>query len=337
MSVVVTGGAGFIGSNLVRLLVAEGCEVTVLDALTYAGHLSSLEGVRERIRFIRGDVRDAVAVRAALEGAEAVLHLAAESHVDRSILEPRAFLETNVVGTQVLLEAARQAGVRSFVQVSTDEVYGSLGPTGLFTEGSPLAPRSPYAASKAAGDLLALAHHETYGLPVVVTRCSNNYGPYQFPEKLIPLTIVRVLHGLPVPVYGDGRNVRDWIHVEDHCRGILAAWRLGRPGRIYNLGASAERSNLETVRAILAELGAGEDRIEFVADRPGHDFRYAIDSGRARAELRWAPRYEAAAGLRECVAWYRAHRDWWEPLLGPDYQRYVRRQYGAAGGGASGG
>jgi dTDP-glucose 4,6-dehydratase len=333
MKVVVTGAAGFIGSNLVRLMVHAGThQVVALDALTYAGHLSSLEGVLERIRFVRGDIRDGGAVRGALEGAEAVLHLAAESHVDRSIRDGRAFLETNVVGTQVLLDAARQVGVRVFVQVSTDEVYGSLGETGVFTEDSPVAPRSPYAASKAAADLLALAHHETYGLPVVVTRCSNNYGPYQFPEKLIPLAIVRALYGLPVPVYGDGRNVRDWIHVEDHCRGILAALERGRPGRVYNLGASGERSNIDTVRAILQCLQASESLIQFVADRPGHDFRYAIDSRRAREELGWSPTWDAGEGLAETVRWYRDHRSWWEPLLGSEYQQYVRDRYGSGGG-----
>lgn len=337
MRVVVTGGAGFIGANLTRLLVRETAyEVVVLDALTYAGHLSSLEGLMESVRFVRGDIRDQGVVREAFSGAEAVLHLAAESHVDRSIRDGRAFLETNVIGTQVVLEAARACGVRRFVHVSTDEVYGALGATGVFTEDSPLAPRSPYAASKASADLLALAHRETYGLPVVVTRCSNNYGPYQFPEKLIPLTIVRAMHGESVPVYGRGANVRDWIHVEDHCRGLLAALERGVPGRVYNLGANAERTNLDTVRGILRELDASQELIEFVEDRPAHDFRYAIDSARARAELGWAPRWAAADALAATVRWYREHRSWWEPLLGPEYQRYVQVQYGRQGGATHG-
>jgi len=337
MKVVVTGAAGFIGSNLVRMMVEDGVhQVVALDALTYAGHLSNLDGVLDRVRFVRGDIRDGDAVRQALDGADAVLHLAAESHVDRSIRDGRAFLDTNVIGTQVLLDAAREVGVGRFVQVSTDEVYGSLGETGVFTEDSPVAPRSPYAASKAGADLLALAHHETYGLPVVVTRCSNNYGPYQFPEKLIPLTIVRALYGLPIPVYGDGRNVRDWIHVEDHCRGILAALEQGLPGRVYNFGADGERSNIDTVRAILGCLGAPESLIQFVSDRLGHDFRYAIDSRRAREELGWTPRWDADEGLVETVHWYRDHGAWWGPLLGPEYQQYIREQYGSGGGAARG-
>lgn len=332
MRVVVTGGAGFIGANLTRLLVRETAhEVVVLDALTYAGHLSSLEGLMDSIRFVRGDIRDQDVVRDAFSGAEAVLHLAAESHVDRSIRDGRAFLETNVIGTQVVLDAARACGVRRFVHVSTDEVYGALGETGVFTEDSPLAPRSPYAASKASADLLALAHRETYGLPVVITRCSNNYGPYQFPEKLIPLAIVRALHGRSVPVYGHGANIRDWIHVEDHCRGLLAALDRGMPGRVYNLGASAERTNLDTVRGVLRELEVSEDLIEFVEDRPGHDFRYAINSARARTELGWAPRWDAAEALAATVRWYRDHRSWWEPLLGHEYQRYLQVQYGREG------
>lgn len=329
MKVVVTGAAGFIGSNLVRIMVARGdFEVVGLDALTYAGHLSSLNGVLESIRFVHGDIRDVEVVRRAVAGQDAVLHLAAESHVDRSIRDGRSFIETNVVGTQVLLDAAREARVSRFVQVSTDEVYGSLGETGVFTEESPLNPRSPYAASKAAADLLALAHHETYGLGVVVTRCSNNYGPYQFPEKLIPLTIVRALHTLPVPVYGDGQNVRDWIHVEDHCRGILLALERGMPGRIYNFGANRERSNLETVNAILDAVGGSRDLISFVQDRPGHDFRYAIDSSRARAELGWEPLWNDRDGLMATVRWYQANREWWQPFVGAEYQSYGRQQYG---------
>ena len=337
MRVVVTGAAGFIGSNLVHLLCAQGNdEVVAVDALTYAGNRSNLDGLGDRIRFIQADVRDAAAMADALAGARAVLHLAAESHVDRSIRDARGFLETNVVGTQVLLDTARAAGVERFVQVSTDEVYGTLGESGQFTEDSPPAPRSPYAASKAAADLLAMAHHTTHGLPVVVTRCSNNYGPYQFPEKLIPLTVVRALAGQPVPVYGDGRNVRDWIHVEDHCRGILAALRDGRPGRVYNFGGGAERTNLEMVHAILRLAGAPLDLVRFVADRPGHDFRYAVDARRSRVELSWEPRHDLETGLAETVGWYRDHPEWWQPLLGPEYRAYIRSQYGGVGADAGG-
>lgn len=329
MKVVVTGAAGFIGSNLVRMMVRDGSyQVVCLDSLTYAGVLASLEGLLDRVRFIRGDIRERDAVRTAFEGADAILHLAAESHVDRSIRDGRQFIATNVLGTQVLLEEARAIGVRRFVQVSTDEVYGALGSTGTFTEDSPLAPRSPYAASKASADLLALAHYHTYDLPVIVTRCSNNYGPHQFPEKLIPLTIIRAMHRLPIPVYGDGAQVRDWIHVEDHCQGILAALERGSPGRVYNFGADGERRNIDTVRLILRELDASDNLIEFVADRPGHDFRYAIDSRRARSELGWRPEWAPDSGLRETVYWYKANRQWWEPLLGPEYQQYITDQYG---------
>jgi dTDP-glucose 4,6-dehydratase len=326
VNVLVTGGCGFIGSNLVRHLLRErpAWRVVVLDALTYAGNPESLAPLvgHPRFRFERGDVRDPARVRGLLaeEEIEAVLHLAAESHVDRSIDAPAVFVETNVGGTQVLLDAARAAGVRRFVQVSTDEVYGSLGETGRFTEESPLAPSSPYSASKAAGDHLALAYARTFGLPVVVTRCSNNYGPYQFPEKLVPLMIANAVRDLPLPVYGDGRNVRDWIHVEDHCAGLVAALERGRPGEVYNLGGASERRNLDVVHAVLALLGKTRSLVAFVKDRPGHDRRYAIDDAKARRELGWAPRRSFDLGLAETVRWYVEHRGWWERILSGAYR-----------------
>jgi len=334
-NVLVTGGAGFIGSNLVRLLLSErpGWRVVVLDKLTYAGNAESLADLEggPRYRFVRGDVANGelVAELFRSERIETVLHLAAESHVDRSILAPSVFIETNVRGTQVLLEAAREGGARRFVHVSTDEVYGSLGGTALFTEESPLAPSSPYSASKAASDLLALSYARTFELPVVVTRCSNNYGPYQFPEKLIPLMIVNALRDEPLPVYGDGLHVRDWIHVEDHCRGLLAALERGEPGEVYNLGASNERRNIELVRRVLALLEKPESLIRYVKDRPGHDRRYALDASKARARLGWEPRRRFEEALAETVGWYVEHRGWWERILSGEYREYYARQYGA--------
>jgi dTDP-glucose 4,6-dehydratase len=335
LNVLVTGGAGFIGSNLVRLLLEErpGWRVVNLDKLTYAGNAESLADVERhpRYRFVRGDVCDGALVAALLseERIDAIMHLAAESHVDRSILAPAVFIETNVRGTQVLLEAARDARVSRFLHVSTDEVYGSLGPSGLFTEESPVAPSSPYSASKAASDLLALAYARTFGVPVIVTRCSNNYGPYQFPEKLVPLMIANALRDLPLPVYGDGRNVRDWIHVEDHCRGLVAALEHGAPGEVYNFGAASERRNLDLVRQVLSLLAKPESLVMFVKDRPGHDRRYAIDASKARRTLGWAPRRSFDEGLAATVAWYREHRGWWEHVLSGEYARYYERQYGS--------
>jgi dTDP-glucose 4,6-dehydratase len=335
MNVLLTGGSGFIGSNLVRLLLAErpSWRVVNLDKLTYAGNaenLADLEG-NPRYRFVRGDVANGELVADLLrsERIDAVMHLAAESHVDRSILSPAVFIETNVRGTQVLLEAAREARVPKFLHVSTDEVYGSLGPTGLFTEETPLAPSSPYSASKAGSDLLALAYAHTFGVHVVVTRCSNNYGPYQFPEKLIPLMIANALRDLPLPVYGDGKNVRDWIHVEDHCRGLLAALEGGKSGQVYNFGAASERENIQIVKGVLQLLGKPESLIQYVKDRPGHDRRYAIDAAKARRELGWAPRHRFEDALAATVAWYREHRGWWERVLSGEYMAYYEKQYGA--------
>ncbi len=334
-AVLVTGGAGFIGSNLVRLLRRErpGWTVVNLDKLTYAGNAESLSDLRGDPKhvFVRGDIANAELVDHLIRAhaIDAILNLAAESHVDRSILGPGIFVETNVSGTQVLLEAARQAGVRRFVQVSTDEVYGSLGAAGKFTESTPLRPSSPYSASKAAADLLALAYAHTFGVDVVVTRCSNNYGPFQFPEKLIPLMIANALEGRRLPVYGDGMQVRDWIHVDDHCRALLAALENGRSGEVYNFGSDNEWPNLAIVSRLLEILGKGRELIEHVRDRPGHDRRYAIDAAKARGELGWAPRIAFADGLKDTVAWYLQNRGWWDRVRTGEYRTYYERNYGA--------
>ncbi len=325
--VLVTGGCGFIGSNLVRMLVLErGVEVINLDKLTYAGNPENLADLAgdPRYRFVRGDVADEAAVAAAAEGAEAILHLAAESHVDRSIEEPEAFLRTNVLGTRVVLDEARRRGVRVVV-VSTDEVYGALAEPDdpPFTEETPLRPSSPYAASKASADLLALAWAHTYGADVVVTRCSNNYGPYQFPEKFLPLMIVRAMEAGELPVYGDGLYRRDWLHVSDHCRGILLALEKGASGRVYNLGTGQDRENLVMIRDVLRlveeECGVRGGRVITVPDRPGHDRRYSVDAARAREELGWEPAVALEEGLRETVRWYRDHRPWWERIVSGEY------------------
>ncbi len=333
MNVLVTGGCGFIGSNLVKYLRRERPAWTVvnLDKLTYAGNLenlSELEGDPQHI-FIRGDIgnRELVEHLMSVHAIDAVMHLAAESHVDRSILGPEVFVTTNVLGTQRLLEASRARGVKRFLMVSTDEVYGSLGPTGAFTESSPLQPSSPYSASKTNSDLLALAYHHTFQLDVVVTRCSNNYGRYQFPEKLIPLMVVNALHDKPLPVYGDGGNVRDWLHVEDHCRALLLALEQGRAGEVYNIGGGAERRNIDIVKAILGLLGKPESLIQYVKDRPGHDRRYAIDPSKIRAELGWSPAHTFEDGLAETVRWFVDHPAWWERVTSGAYRQYFETQY----------
>jgi len=347
----VTGGAGFIGCNFARMAIARGVRVVVLDKLTYAGNLSSLSDVADspRFEFVRADIADRGALDEILRAHRptAVVNFAAETHVDRSIDGPAAFIATNLVGTFELLDACRRhlatldgASRRAFrlLHVSTDEVYGSLGPTGAFTETTPYEPNSPYSASKAGADHLVRAYHATYGLPALITNCSNNYGPYQFPEKLIPLMILNAVEGKPLPIYGDGGNVRDWIYVEDHCGGVLRALESGRPGEKYNLGGSAERTNLEIVDALCAELeqalpAAGNPALAragvsayaelktFVEDRPGHDRRYAIDASKVQRELGWRPAHDLARGLAATVRWYLDHRDWCEAVQSGSYQR----------------
>lgn len=334
MRVLITGGAGFIGSNFIKYMLTNHPEyfVTNLDALTYAGNLDSLWDAESNshYQFLRTDIQDASAVDEIMrQGIDAVVNFAAESHVDRSILDPQSFTRTNVLGTHVLLEAARRAGVKKFVQVSTDEVYGTLGSTGYFTEDSPLLPNSPYSASKAGADCIVRAYHETYDMNVNITRCSNNYGPYQFPEKLIPLMVIHALSNKPLPVYGDGQNIRDWLHVEDHCRAIDLVLHNGRPGEVYNVGGHNERTNLEIVRLILSELGKPESLIQFVKDRLGHDHRYAIDASKIRNELGWTPRYTFEEGMRDTIRWYVDHQDWWKNVQSGEYIKYYEQQYGA--------
>jgi dTDP-glucose 4,6-dehydratase len=321
--ILVTGGCGFIGSNFIRYILQhyKPASVTNVDVLTYAGNLANLDGVveehGERYEFFKADIANADQMDTVMTEHQfyAVVNFAAESHVDRSINSPQNFIHTNVIGTSVLLDCARRHGVQRFMQISTDEVYGSLGPAGKFTEQSPLDPSSPYSASKAGADLLALASHKTFGQEVIVTRCSNNYGPYQFPEKLIPLMIIKALRNEPLPVYGDGKNVRDWIHVEDHCAGIIAALFEGKPGGVYNFGGGNEMANIDVVKLILKRLNKPETLIAFVTDRLGHDRRYAIDSSFAERELKWTPRHKFEEGLAETVDWYLQNQDWWQPLL----------------------
>lgn len=323
MKWIVTGGAGFIGGNFIHYLLREHKEdeVLCLDALTYAGHLETLASVWEnpRFHFVRADITDRETVYGIFETfrPDVVVNLAAESHVDRSILNPAIFLETNIIGTSVLMDGCRTYGIRRYHQVSTDEVYGDLPltrPDLSFTEKTPLHASSPYSASKASADLLVLAYHRTYGLPVTISRCSNNYGPYQFPEKLIPLMILRALADEPLPVYGDGANVRDWLYVEDHCRAIDLIVRRGTEGHIYNVGGHSERSNLQVVKTILHELGKSDSLIRFVPDRPGHDRRYAIGFTRIQKELGWMPETAFGDGIRKTVAWYIENKAWWQKI-----------------------
>ncbi len=333
-SLLVTGGCGFIGSNFILYQLERYPQQRIinLDKLTYAGNPENLADVEDdpRYCFVRGDIGDRTVVRQILERykVDAVVNFAAESHVDRSILDSQPFVQTNVLGVTALMDACREAGVRRFVQISTDEVYGSLGPTGRFTEQTPLAPNSPYAASKAAADMLVRSYCRTFGFPAVITRCSNNYGPRQFPEKLIPLFIANALADEPLPVYGRGENVRDWIHVRDHCRGIDAALRHGRPGEVYNFGGNCELRNIDLTRKLLALLGKPESLIRFVEDRPGHDRRYAIDASKAERELGWTPEIPFEEGLRATIQWYREHADWVRRIRSGEYRRYYEQQYG---------
>lgn len=321
MRILVTGGAGFIGSQFVRAALlgglpsGPGTRVTVLDNLTYSGNEANLAPVRghEGFTFVHGDIRDRSVVDEVTAGQDAVVHFAAESHVDRSIADASPFVTTNVLGTQVLLDAARRHRVGRFAHVSTDEVYGSID-EGSWTEDAPLAPNSPYAASKAASDLMVLAYHRTHGMDVTVTRCSNNYGRYHFPEKMIPLFVTHLLDGRAVPLYGDGGNVRDWLHVSDHCRGIDLVLHRGRPGEVYHIGGGTELTNRELTGRLLSACGAGWEMVEHVEDRKGHDRRYSLDISKIRTELGYEPRTGFDAGLADTVAWYRDNRSWWEPL-----------------------
>lgn len=342
MRLLVTGGLGFIGSNLIRYLLTKypTYEIINLDAQTYAGHPENLEDLvsraqnASRYKFVKGRVEDEQLVNNIVSGSlfgkiDGILNLAAESHVDRSITDPAVFVHSNVLGTQVLLDCAFKYGLKEgtkpgvngqfnirYVQISTDEVYGSLGPTGLFTEETPLAPNSPYSASKAAADMLVRSYFHTFGLPAMITRCSNNYGPYQHPEKLIPLFINNLLCDKKVPVYGDGGNVRDWLHVEDHCRAIDAVFHGGLPGEIYNIGGNNERTNMQITRLLLSELGKGEELIQYVEDRLGHDRRYAIDSTKMQRELGWEPKHTFETGIRETIAWYKTNQKWLAQISG---------------------
>jgi dTDP-glucose 4,6-dehydratase len=332
-TVLVTGGAGFIGSNFVRYFLRSHTDVRVInyDKLTYAGNLENLADMEDNPRycFVRGDICDRTEVEAAFRdhGIDTVVHFAAESHVDRSILGSAVFVHTNVLGTHVLLDVARERGVERFLHVSTDEVYGSLGAAGKFVETTPLHPNSPYAASKAGSDLLAFSYHHTHGLPVIIARCSNNYGPYQFPEKLIPLMIINALTEKPLPVYGDGLYVRDWLYVEDHCSALDVVLQKGKPGEVYNIGGNNEWQNIDIVKLILHRLGKSESLIRFVKDRPGHDRRYAMDATKLMTALRWEPAHTFEQGISDTINWYQKNRAWWERVITGAYQAYYKKMY----------
>lgn len=332
MKLLITGGAGFIGSNFVLYMINNypSYEIINVDALTYAGNLENLRSIEQHpgYTFVKADIAERKELEPLFQqGIDAVINFAAESHVDRSILHPEIFVQTNVLGTQTLLDLTKQYHVTKFVQVSTDEVYGTLGETGLFTEDTPIAPNSPYSASKAGADLLVRAYHETFGLNVNITRCSNNYGPYQFPEKLIPLMIQNALQDKPLPVYGDGLNVRDWLYVEDHCSAIDLVLHKGRSGEVYNVGGRNERNNLQVVRTILEELGKPESLISYVKDRLGHDRRYAIDADKIRNELGWQPKFNYEDGIKETIRWYLSNAEWMEQVTSGSYQQYYDTQY----------
>ena len=345
--ILVTGGAGFIGSNFVHYILKtfQDIQVVNLDALTYAGNLSNLAPIKEDERhiFVKGDIRDRKLVEELFEtySFDTVVNFAAESHVDRSIVEPEIFLTSNIIGTQTLLDVAKKNwklepdnkysreykdGVK-YLQVSTDEVYGALGQTGMFTETTPLSPNSPYSASKAGADLIVRAYYETFGMPVNITRCSNNYGPYQFPEKLIPLMIHNCLQDKPLPVYGDGMQIRDWLYVEDHCSAICTVLEKGKTGEVYNIGGNNEKANIEIVKLLLSSLGKSEDLISYVQDRPGHDRRYAIDNTKITTQLGWSPAYTFENGMKQTIEWYLSHHDWMDEVISGEYVKYYEKMY----------
>ncbi|MGE5399855.1 MAG: dTDP-glucose 4,6-dehydratase [Ignavibacteriales bacterium] len=332
-TILVTGGAGFIGSNFINHILKERNDYRLinLDKLTYAGNLENLKESENNpnYQFVKGDIANAELIDYLFQkySVRHVINFAAESHVDRSILGSEVFFRTNVIGTNVLLEASRRYGVEKFLQVSTDEVYGSLGSTGLFTESTPLSPNSPYSSSKASADMMAMSFHHTYGLPVVITRCSNNYGPYQFPEKLIPLMIINCMNKKKLPVYGDGLNVRDWIYVIDHNKAIDLVFEKGRTGEVYNIGASQEMTNIDIIKLILKNLSASEDLIEYIKDRPGHDRRYAIDSTKIRTELGWKPAFNFEEAICQTIQWYKDNEKWWGRIISGEYQKYYENLY----------
>lgn len=334
MNILVTGGAGFIGSNFVRHMVETYPSYCIVnyDLLTYAGNLENLKDIEshENYTFVKGDInnRELVDHLVKYHNIDVIVNFAAESHVDRSITEPDIFIKSNVLGTQALLDVAKANCLKKYVQVSTDEVYGSLGETGYFTEETPLDPNSPYSASKAGADMLVSAYHETFGMNVNITRCSNNYGPYHFPEKLIPLMVTNALEGKELPIYGDGKNVRDWLHVKDHCAAIDLVIHKGEPGEIYNVGGHNERTNNEIVHLIVEKLNAPKELIKFVEDRLGHDRRYAIDPTKLTTELGWKPKYTFDTGIVETIQWYLDNQDWWKNIKSGDYVNYYNKQYG---------
>lgn len=334
MNLLVTGGAGFIGSNFVRYMLNKYPEYKIVnyDLLTYAGNLENLKDIQENPQyvFIKGDIRNYQLVDYIVKShhIDVIVNFAAESHVDRSISDPNIFVKTNVLGTQVLLDVAKANNIQKYVQISTDEVYGSLGDTGYFTEETPLAPNSPYSASKASADLLVRAYHKTYGLNVNITRCSNNYGPYHFPEKLIPLIITNALEGKELPIYGDGQHIRDWLYVKDHCAAIDLVIHKGKPGEVYNIGGHNERTNNEIVHLIVEKLGVSKSLIKYVSDRPGHDRRYAIDPAKIMIELGWKPQYTFDKGIEETIQWYINNKDWWKRIKSGEYMAYYQKQYG---------
>lgn len=329
--ILVTGGAGFIGSNFIRYMVNKYSEYEIinLDDLTYCGNLENLKDIEnnDNYSFVKGNICDKAVVDELVEKSDYVINFAAESHVDRSISDPEIFIKSNVLGTQVLLNAAKQYGVEKYIQISTDEVYGSLGKTGYFKETTPLQPNSPYSASKASGDLITRSYGETFGLPINITRCSNNYGPFQFPEKLIPLMISNALEDKKLPVYGDGKNVRDWLHVYDHCQAIDLVLHDGKLGEVYNIGGNNEKQNIEIVKLILSQLDKDESLIEFVTDRLGHDRRYAIDSNKIQNDLGWSPKYSFNVGIEQTIQWYLDNQNWTNQIKSGEYKEYYEKMY----------